>query len=427
MRLTTGVVVEGVEDREGGRRDPQREPEWRGGFVVGHRQARLEKGSKVGFLAGFGFETYEESDFDHRNQTLGLGGRKLDARGHLEACTSLQGFIRKRHSRYRLRHVKIAIFVLNGVFDTALTAVLDAFSTANELAKAHALEVSPFTLSLTSCRSPARTAWGLSVPVEPIDWSTPPEWVVMPALDAKTPVTLLPALARPEVRAAMECLREWHRLGVRIATACTGSFILAESGLLREQVATTTWWLSPLFRRRYPDVSVDESRLVVASGRLVTGGAALGHLDLALWIIRQVSPAWSTLVARYLVADRRSSQAPYMIPDHLTYADPLVEGFERWARRRLAEGFSLDAAAEALATNKRTLQRRFHEVMGKSPLSYFQDLRVERAVHLLRAGDSSLETIAAEVGYADAMSLRALLRRRLGRGVVELRALARQG
>lgn len=323
--------------------------------------------------------------------------------------------------------MKIAIFVLNGVFDTALTAVLDAFSTANELAKAHALEVSPFTLSLTSCRSPARTAWGLSVPVEPIDWSTPPEWVVMPALDAKTPVTLLPALARPEVRAAMECLREWHRLGVRIATACTGSFILAESGLLREQVATTTWWLSPLFRRRYPDVSVDESRLVVASGRLVTGGAALGHLDLALWIIRQVSPAWSTLVARYLVADRRSSQAPYMIPDHLTYADPLVEGFERWARRRLAEGFSLDAAAEALATNKRTLQRRFHEVMGKSPLSYFQDLRVERAVHLLRAGDSSLETIAAEVGYADAMSLRALLRRRLGRGVVELRALARQG
>ena len=109
--------------------------------------------------------------------------------------------------------------------------------------------------------------------------------------------------------------------------------------------------------------------------------------------------------------------------DHLAHADPLVERFEHWARGRLAGGFSLDAAAEAIGASKRTLARHTRQALGKSPLSYVQDLRVERAVHLLRTSDRGLEEIAAEVGYADGVTLRALLRRRLGRGVRELRAV----
>ena len=105
----------------------------------------------------------------------------------------------------------------------------------------------------------------------------------------------------------------------------------------------------------------------------------------------------------------------------LAHADPLIQRFERWARGRLAEGFSLDQAAEALATSKRTLARRTQSVLGKSPLAYFQDLRIERAVHLLRTSNASVDQIAAEVGYAEGVTLRALLRRKLGRGVREIR------
>ena len=102
-------------------------------------------------------------------------------------------------------------------------------------------------------------------------------------------------------------------------------------------------------------------------------------------------------------------------------ADPLIQKFERWARGRLAEGFSLDQAAEQLATSKRTLARRMESVLGKTPLAYFQDLRIERAVHLLRTSHASVDQIATEVGYAEGVTLRALLRRRLGRGVREIR------
>ena len=122
--------------------------------------------------------------------------------------------------------------------------------------------------------------------------------------------------------------------------------------------------------------------------------------------------------------DERTSQAPYVIPDHLAHADPMVQRFEAWARQRLGESFSLDQAAQALATSKRTLQRRIEAVLGKTPLSYFQDLRVERAVHLLKTSPHNLDRIAAQVGYADGITLGSLLRKKLGRGVRELRATA---
>ncbi|HEY6331674.1 MAG TPA: helix-turn-helix domain-containing protein, partial [Blastocatellia bacterium] len=84
-------------------------------------------------------------------------------------------------------------------------------------------------------------------------------------------------------------------------------------------------------------------------------------------------------------------------------------------------GFSLDEAARAVGSSKRTLARRLHAVLGKSPLSYFQDLRVERAVHLLKTSSESVEEIAARVGYTEGVTLRTLLRRRLGYGIKEIR------
>jgi transcriptional regulator GlxA family with amidase domain len=191
--------------------------------------------------------------------------------------------------------------------------------------------------------------------------------------------------------------------------------------LLDGEEATTTWWLAPLFRQRYPKVHLDESRIIVQSNAVVTAGAALSHLDLVLTLIRRTSPELANLTARYLVVDERTSQSIYAIPDHLAKADPLVQQFERWARGRLAKGFSLEQAANALATSKRTLARRMQRVLGTTPLGFFQDLRIERAVHLLRTGHASVDQIAAKVGYANGMTLRALLRRKLRRGVGEIR------
>jgi transcriptional regulator GlxA family with amidase domain len=271
-------------------------------------------------------------------------------------------------------------------------------------------------------RKKVRSGQGLTIPVQPVMADLKPDWVIIPALNTGTPEQLVPALGRPDVIQAKAQLLKWHAQGALLAASCIGTFLVAETGLLDHRQATTTWWLGPLFRQRYPNVLLDESRMLVPTDVGVTAGAAMGHLDLALWLIRRASPELAALVSRYLLADIRSSQAPYIVPNHLAQADPLIQRFELWARDHLKAGFSLQEAASALATSARTLQRRCQDVLGKSPLAYFQDLRVEHAQSLLHGSGLGIDAIAAEVGYVDGATLRTLLRQRLGRGVRDLRA-----
>jgi transcriptional regulator GlxA family with amidase domain len=318
--------------------------------------------------------------------------------------------------------MRISILALEGLFDTGLSVFLDAFAFANKFSAQQLGGTPYFDVSIVGVRKKVRSAHGLVIPARAITPDLKPDWVIVPALSAGTPEKLIAALERPDVMKATSQLLKWHAEGSHMAASCIGTFLLAETGLLDDQEATTTWWLSPLFRQRYPKVLLDESRMLVPSDVGVTAGAAMGHLDLALWLIRKTSPELSTLVSRYLLADLRSSQAPYIIPNHLAQADPLILRFEKWARGHLKEGFSLQDAANALATSPRSLQRRCQAVLGKSPLAYFQDLRVEHAQSLLHGRGLDIEAIAAEVGYEDGATLRALLRQRLGRGVRDLRA-----
>jgi hypothetical protein len=85
-------------------------------------------------------------------------------------------------------------------------------------------------------------------------------------------------------------------------------------------------------------VLLDESNMIVKSGRFVTAGAALGHMDLALWLVRSVSPQLATLTAKYLIVDSRPTQSAYALADHLVHDDPIVQRFESWARARLTRG-----------------------------------------------------------------------------------------
>ena len=309
--------------------------------------------------------------------------------------------------------MRVNVLALDDVFDLGLSAVLDAFQTANEL------NGSPqFDVRIVGVRNSVTSAQGFRIPVQK---NRSCDCVVVPAIGFKMPEPLENALKRKDVRDAADLLRQWSRRGTMMTAACIGTFVMAESGLLDGHEATTTWWLAPLFRKRYPGVVVDESNMIVKSGQFVTAGAALSHMDLALWIIRSVSPQLAALTAKYLIVDSRPSQSAYALIDHLIHSDAIVQRFERWARERLADGFSLDDAAKASGASKRTLARRMQDVLGKTPLSYFQSLRVERAVHLLKTTDKTIDEVAGHVGYADGATLRLLLRRTLKTGVRELR------
>lgn len=314
----------------------------------------------------------------------------------------------------------IHVLVFDDVFDTGLAAVLDTFETAGALAsRERPWPDAPVTLVGTRRR--VRSHQGFQIPVAALP-RTRPSVVVVPALGCKTPETIAAALARPDVVAGCAALAAWARAGTLVTAACTATFVLGAAGLLDDRDATTTWWLAPFFRARFPRARLDDSRMVVASKRVVTAGTALAHIDLALWLVRRRSPALAEAVARHLLYDARPSQAVYAMADHLAHADPIVLRFERWARAHLA-AFSMDAAARAVGASPRTIERHVQAVMGASPVSFVRDLRVEHAVHRLQTTTDSLDEIAASVGYGDGVALRALLRKKTGRGVRELRTL----
>jgi transcriptional regulator GlxA family with amidase domain len=153
--------------------------------------------------------------------------------------------------------MRIHVLALDGVFDLGLSAVLDAFQTANELIDVSGLAVPRFDVRIVGVRRSVKTSQGLKVPVETIG-PRAPDCVVVPAIGFKMPGPLETALARADIRDATDALRHWARRDVTMAAACIGTFVMAESGLLDGHHATTTWWLAPMFRKRYPAVMLDE-------------------------------------------------------------------------------------------------------------------------------------------------------------------------
>src|SRR5262249_51561462 len=141
--------------------------------------------------------------------------------------------------------MRVDVLALDGVFDLGLSAVLDAFQTANELIEMSGLEAPRFEMRIVGVRKTVKTSHGFNVPVQAAGRRTP-DCVVVPAIGFKMPGPLEAALARPDVRDAAAALRQWACCGATMTAACIGTFVMAESGLLDHQYATTTWWLAPL-------------------------------------------------------------------------------------------------------------------------------------------------------------------------------------
>jgi transcriptional regulator GlxA family with amidase domain len=169
-------------------------------------------------------------------------------------------------------------------------------------------------------------------------------------------------------------------------------------------------------------VKLSADQLVVVDGPFTTAGAAMAQMDLMLGIVAVCAGRrLADNCARYLLLDDRRSQSRYMALSHLAAQDPQVSQAEAWVRRRLGENFTVDDLAAAVGLSPRTFGRRVARVTGLSPIRFIQRLRIDTAVHLLETTRNSVENIAHRVGYAEASTLRRIMRRELKRSPAEIR------
>lgn len=220
---------------------------------------------------------------------------------------------------------------------------------------------------------------------------------------------------RDDVDELSSALRRQHKAGTLIASYCTGSYLLAEAGLLDGRIATTHWSRTADFSRRYPKVELRSHELLTEQSGILCSGAVTSYLNLAVRLVERLAdPALAMLVAKTLLIDvNRPSQASFAsLLDEQGHTDALVARAQRQMEARLQEGFHMSDLAAYLAVSERTLHRRFKQAVGDSPVGYLQTLRVEVAKRLLESGEVHIDAIGERVGYSDLSTFGQLFKRK---------------
>ncbi|WP_330230374.1 helix-turn-helix domain-containing protein [Nocardia sp. NBC_00508] len=316
----------------------------------------------------------------------------------------------------------IAILVVDGVADFSLAALLDVLGVANVLREELDPPPMPWHVGTVSLGERVRTGQGHIVPTLPFP-DTPEELgrIIVPAVSVIRPEGIVEMVSSPPMQPVLDRIRRAYDNGAHLAAACTGTFFLAEAGVLDGSTATTSWWLGPTFRQRYPRVDLDEKQPLCQGDHVTTAAASLFQLDLALSLLNDRSPALAQLVARYLTIGNRQTQANFLLPDVVARSNPLIAEFERWVRAHLAEHFRISSVASELGLTERTLQRATHAELGMSPKDFVDDIRLEHAAQLLRTTSLTIDAVANRVGYLSSNPLRELARRRRGMSIAEMR------
>ena len=206
----------------------------------------------------------------------------------------------------------------------------------------------------------------------------------------------------------LDGLRRAADRGARIASICTGAFVLAAAGLLNGRRATTHWMGSDFLARRFPAITVDSKALYIDEGRILTSAGVAAGADLCLHMIRSdLGAAVAAECARRAVVplERQGGQAQFIVhapPYSLESLAPVLE----WMGAHLDADQSLDALAARASMSVRTFLRRFREQTGETPLRWTTLARVRRAQSLLETTQSPVEQIADQSGFSSASHLR---------------------
>jgi transcriptional regulator GlxA family with amidase domain len=221
----------------------------------------------------------------------------------------------------------------------------------------------------------------------------------------------------PQLEPVYAWLRHHHGRNSYIASMCTGTFVTARAGLLEGKRATTHWIFSEQFARCFPGVRLQAERSVTDDGLLLCSAGSTTGSDLLLHIIRRfASPQLAAECSKKLLVDSAERlQTPYM-SDHFNknHQDRDILKVQVWLEKHLAQPIDLEQVAERFALSPRNLIRRFKEATGLTPGQYLQNLRIDRAKHLLEGGQENFDRITQQVGYEDGSSFRRLFKQRVG-------------
>ncbi|MEW2402372.1 helix-turn-helix domain-containing protein [Streptomyces sp. NPDC046862] len=298
----------------------------------------------------------------------------------------------------------VAVLALDQVIPFDLSAPIDTFTWARlpDGRTPYRIRVCSPTPEVTAGHFALRAPHGL-------DALADADTIILPGTADPT-VPLPPGVAQAVCEAAAT--------GTRIASICVGAFIFAATGLLDGQRATTHWIAAADLSAMYPKVTVDPNVLYVDNGQFLTSAGASAAMDMCLHMIRNdYGSAVAAHAARMSVMplEREGGQAQFILhPQPPAPAGATLEPLLHWMEENAERDLTLDDIAAHAGTSARTLNRRFREQTGTTPLQWLHRARVRRAQHLLENTDRAVEHIAHQAGFGSSTAFRDRFKRVVG-------------
>ena len=243
-----------------------------------------------------------------------------------------------------------------------------------------------------------------------------------PALEHRPIVVIVPGSWTgepdgPTKKRLAHWLVEKHTGGATLCSVCGGAFILAETGLLAGRSATTHWDYTQALAQRFPQIRVDENKIVVEDGNIITAAGVLAWTDLGLKLVdRHLGPSIMLETARYMLADPPGREQRYYsnFSPKLHHGDAAILKVQHWLQGQAARQPTIAQMASVGGLEERTFLRRFHKATGLKPTDYSQRLRVGKAREMLEFSGDTVDLIAKTIGYEDPASFRRVFQRVMG-------------
>jgi len=316
----------------------------------------------------------------------------------------------------------VSIIGFNGALASAITGIIDLFRLAGVTwARINHEEPTPrfTTRLLTFDGQPFRCINGITLLpdgslTDPAYASDDHGLVMIPTIGAPIPQVLA------DNRGLVDWLAQSSQQNngqVRLASNCTGAFLLAEAGLLDGRQATTHWGFSQQFRELYPNVDLRPEKLITVDEPVACAGGGMAWWDLGIYLVERYAGTQTAreLAKSFVIDAGRTSQAPYSALQARRYhSDQAILRLQEWLDQHYSQPVALQTLAALSGLTERSLIRRFKAATGDTPTSYLQVLRIESARQHLEQSRLSVDAITRRIGYEDVSSFSRLFRKHTG-------------
>tara|TARA_B110000285_G_scaffold91953_1_gene105290 strand:- start:289 stop:1332 length:1044 start_codon:yes stop_codon:yes gene_type:complete len=322
-----------------------------------------------------------------------------------------------------MKHV--TIIAVPKALGSSITIPLEMLSAANDIAKARRQLDKLVTIDIASATDSTELALsgGMRINCQTtLNSISNSDLIFVPGIWGN------PRPALPKLKPMMNWLVQQYALGSTLCSIVTGSFFLAEAGLLKGKSATTHWRFFDEFTQRYPDVKLQRKRFITSDEKLYCTGSINAVRDIMLHFVEQLyGESIASEIARQFTHELKRSYESLLLNEdqQRSHHDEEIIKVQEWLDQNYQADVVISALAKRFRLSVRSLNRRFKLATNTSPLQYLQTLRIEHAKELLKQSNLAVSEVADMLGYQDASYFTSLFKKITAVTPIEYRSLVR--